>query len=101
MAPFSPATIQSFWIFEDVRFMQDYFGTFSLPSISYIYQTIEVWVARLLAFLYLLLWSSSLPQGFPASGNGLLYNTTANIWTKEWLPVGNGYLAGKLSLIPD
>ena len=97
MAPFSPAAATSFWIFEHVRFMLDYLGTLSVPSASYIRQTIEVWVTRVLAFLYFLFWSSSLPQGFPASGNGLLYNTPANIWVKEWLPVGNGYLAGKHS----
>ena len=97
MAPFSLAATTSFWIFEHVRVMLDHSGTFSLPSMSYIRQMIEVWVAWVLALLHLLFWSSSLPQGFPASGNGLLYNTTANMWTKEWLPVGNGYLAGKHS----
>jgi alpha-L-fucosidase 2 len=37
----------------------------------------------------------SAPSGFPASGNGLWYTKSANVWATEWLPVGNGYLAGK------
>lgn len=39
--------------------------------------------------------SSAAPSGFPATGNGLWYKTPGTIWSKEWLPVGNGYLAGK------
>lgn len=34
------------------------------------------------------------PSGFPASGNGLWYTKTGNVWSREWLPVGNGYLGG-------
>ncbi|KAJ3802095.1 glycoside hydrolase family 95 protein [Lentinula aff. detonsa] len=37
--------------------------------------------------------SSAAPSGFPASGNGLWYNTPAGFWSKTYLPVGNGYLA--------
>ncbi|KAK0199846.1 glycoside hydrolase family 95 protein [Desarmillaria ectypa] len=35
----------------------------------------------------------SAPSGFPATGNGLWYTTTAGAWSKTWLPIGNGYLA--------
>ena len=35
------------------------------------------------------------PKGFPASGNGLWYTTKGSLWVLEWLPVGNGYLAGE------
>ncbi|KAJ7740936.1 glycoside hydrolase family 95 protein [Mycena maculata] len=33
------------------------------------------------------------PAGFPASGNGLWYTTPGAIWSLNYLPVGNGYLA--------
>ncbi|KAF9060966.1 glycoside hydrolase family 95 protein [Rhodocollybia butyracea] len=32
------------------------------------------------------------PAGFPASGNGLWYNTTSTLWETSYLPVGNGFL---------
>lgn len=35
----------------------------------------------------------SAPQGFPASGNGLWYSEPGSIWSRHYLPVGNGYLA--------
>lgn len=38
----------------------------------------------------------SAPQSFPKSGNGLWYTQPGNIWSREWLPIGNGYLAGDL-----
>lgn len=37
--------------------------------------------------------TSAAPADFPASGNGLWYRTPGTIWSKEWLPIGNGYLA--------
>ncbi|KAJ6567710.1 glycoside hydrolase family 95 protein [Mycena vulgaris] len=33
------------------------------------------------------------PPGFPASGNGLWYSAPGAIWSRDYLPVGNGYLA--------
>lgn len=36
---------------------------------------------------------ASAPPGFPSSGNGLWFTKPAGVWT-EYLPVGNGYLAG-------
>lgn len=39
------------------------------------------------------------PSGFPASGNGLWYTSPGTSWVKEWLPIGNGYLAGMLILL--
>lgn len=37
------------------------------------------------------------PSAFPLSGNGLWYTAPADAdaWSSEWLPVGNGYIAGK------
>jgi alpha-L-fucosidase 2 len=35
------------------------------------------------------------PSGFPASGNGLWYSAPGVIWSRDYLPVGNGFLAGK------
>ncbi|KAK1231403.1 hypothetical protein PQX77_005500 [Marasmius sp. AFHP31] len=34
------------------------------------------------------------PPGFPASGNGLWYTSPSGNWSKSYLPIGNGYLAG-------
>ncbi|KAL5504959.1 hypothetical protein ACEPAH_7622 [Sanghuangporus vaninii] len=33
------------------------------------------------------------PSGFPSSGNGLWYKTPGSIWSRHFLPVGNGFLA--------
>lgn len=38
---------------------------------------------------------SAAPPGFPASGNGIWFKTGGVSWSKEWLPIGNGYIAGK------
>ncbi|KAG6886580.1 hypothetical protein C0995_006789, partial [Termitomyces sp. Mi166 len=70
--------------------MWEFFG---FPYILSVYRTIEMWATRLLAFAQLVTLSISTPPGFPLSGNGLWFNTSANVWAKEWLPVGNGYLA--------
>jgi alpha-L-fucosidase 2 len=37
-------------------------------------------------------------SGFPKSGNGLWYTEPGTGWSKTWLPIGNGYLAGKFSI---
>ncbi|KAF9465864.1 glycoside hydrolase family 95 protein [Collybia nuda] len=56
-------------------------------------QTIEMWKSRvLLTLAQLATLTVSAPSGFPTSGNGLWYTTTGNVWSREWLPVGNGYL---------
>ncbi|KAF9479522.1 hypothetical protein BDN70DRAFT_983597 [Pholiota conissans] len=33
------------------------------------------------------------PSGFPKTGNGLWYTQPGRVWSREWLPVGNGFLA--------
>lgn len=35
------------------------------------------------------------PSAFPKSGNGLWFTQQGDNWSREWLPVGNGYLAGE------
>ena len=37
--------------------------------------------------------AAAAPSGFPSSGNGLWYNSTGTIWSRHFLPVGNGFLA--------
>ncbi|EJD08446.1 glycoside hydrolase family 95 protein [Fomitiporia mediterranea MF3/22] len=37
------------------------------------------------------------PLGFPSSGNGLWYDTPGNIWARQFLPVGNGFLGAMIS----
>ncbi|KAF9042885.1 glycoside hydrolase family 95 protein [Panaeolus papilionaceus] len=37
--------------------------------------------------------ASSAPHGFPTSGNGLWYTQPGKVWSRELLPIGNGYLA--------
>lgn len=39
----------------------------------------------------------SSPPNFPQSGNGLWYSTPGVSWWTDYLPVGNGYLAGSPS----
>lgn len=48
-------------------------------------------------FLLLLLCAGAhaAPSAFPKSGNGLWFTQQGSDWSREWLPVGNGYLAGK------
>lgn len=38
--------------------------------------------------------SLGVPKGFPASGNGLWYKQPGKVWVNDYLPVGNGKLAG-------
>ena len=45
--------------------------------------------------------ASAAPPGFPESGNGLWYNSPGTIWSREWLPIGNGYLAGERWYLPQ
>ncbi|KAL0958844.1 hypothetical protein HGRIS_014163 [Hohenbuehelia grisea] len=37
--------------------------------------------------------ANSAPAGFPVSGNGLWYEKPGSVWSREFLPVGNGFLA--------
>lgn len=39
----------------------------------------------------------SLPSTFPSSGNVLWYRTPAKAWSKDYLPIGNGYLGAMVS----
>ncbi|GLB41068.1 putative glycosyl hydrolase family 65, N-terminal domain [Lyophyllum shimeji] len=73
--------------------MRDILGfSYPLPS-CYICETIQMWATRVLAVAQLVTLSVSAPPGFPSSGNGLWFIKPADVWAKEWLPVGNGYLA--------
>jgi alpha-L-fucosidase 2 len=36
--------------------------------------------------------SRAAPDGFPSSGNGLWYTEPATIWSRHYLPIGNGFL---------
>ncbi|KAG5652319.1 hypothetical protein H0H81_005432 [Sphagnurus paluster] len=75
---------------DDVRYIMWEFLD-ALPHCP-ICQTIAMWAVRFMALAQLVTLSVSAPPGFPASGNGLWFNKTAKVWSKEWLPVGNGYL---------
>ena len=64
----------------------------SLPTLLAISR---MWIQRvLLGLLQLFLVAKCTPPGFPSSGNGLWYKEPGMIWSRDWLPVGNGYLAG-------
>lgn len=41
---------------------------------------------------------ASVPPSFPKSGKVLWFRSPGVIWAQDYLPVGNGYLAGDLSL---
>ncbi|KAL9709537.1 hypothetical protein Ac2012v2_007276 [Leucoagaricus gongylophorus] len=63
----------------------------SLPTLLAISR---MWIHRvLLGLLQLFLVAKCTPPGFPSSGNGLWYKEPGMIWSRDWLPVGNGYLA--------
>ena len=51
----------------------------------------------LLTTALLALLVGAAPSAFPSSGNGLWYTAPgdADAWSSEWLPIGNGYIAGK------
>ncbi|KDQ10793.1 glycoside hydrolase family 95 protein [Botryobasidium botryosum FD-172 SS1] len=51
-----------------------------------------MWWSKLFALAPAAVLSFAAPSGFPASGNGLWYNTPGNLWSKTYLPVGNGFL---------
>lgn len=54
-------------------------------------------VAKVRSFFGLLILAMCVhgtPHGFPSSGNGLWCRSPGTLWSKEWLPIGNGYLAG-------
>ncbi|KAF8234486.1 glycoside hydrolase family 95 protein [Tricholoma matsutake] len=73
----------------------DFLGV-SLPRCT-LCHSVELWTARvLLAASHLLPLTVSAPSGFPSSGNGLWFTKSAHSWVREWLPVGNGYLAESL-----
>ena len=51
-----------------------------------------VW--KILSIVVAAIWGiSATPEGFPASGNGLWYTEPGEIWSRDYLPIGNGYLA--------
>lgn len=41
--------------------------------------------------------TTSLPPAFPTAGNALWYRQVADVWSKDYLPVGNGYLGAMVS----
>ncbi|KAF8954807.1 glycoside hydrolase family 95 protein [Flammula alnicola] len=57
-----------------------------------------MWTARAFLQLAQLLFvvfhpALSAPQAFPKSGNGLWFTQPGGVWSRGWLPIGNGYLA--------
>lgn len=54
---------------------------------------------KLLTFSGLVRLAIAAPPNFPKSGNGLWYNTPGTSWVTDYLPVGNGYLAGAQDLL--
>ncbi|KAF8811090.1 glycoside hydrolase family 95 protein [Phlegmacium glaucopus] len=58
--------------------------------------SLVIWTYRaFISLIHFCLLRSSMtaPQAFPASGNGLWYTQPGNVWARDFLPVGNGYLA--------
>ncbi|TFK37018.1 Six-hairpin glycosidase-like protein [Crucibulum laeve] len=55
---------------------------------------LKMWLIQaLLVLSHLFAASHGAPSGFPASGNGLWFTTPGKVWSRDFLPVGNGYLA--------
>ena len=66
-----------------------------LPSLPAFLVISRMWIHRvLLGLLQFFLIARCTPPGFPSTGNGLWYREPGIIWSRDWLPVGNGYLAG-------
>jgi hypothetical protein len=63
----------------------------------------QMWLERTLRTLslvgvtYISGAKSGPPKGFPASGNGIWLDEPGSYcnWASDYLPIGNGYLAGK------
>lgn len=65
------------------------------PALCTLCQSVKMWATQMLyALFHIVTLTVSAPSGFPASGNGLWFTKPADPWASEWLPVGNGYLAG-------
>lgn len=62
--------------------MKTYFGSFRALNALIILNTISQNKA-------------AVPQLFPASGKALWFRSPGIVWAEDYLPVGNGYLAGK------
>jgi alpha-L-fucosidase 2 len=60
-----------------------------------LYDFVRMWVTHILTLLHLLTVVNSVPPEYPASGNGLWFNSSGIVWSRDWLPIGNGYLAGE------
>ncbi|KAJ7182665.1 glycoside hydrolase family 95 protein [Mycena crocata] len=62
---------------------------------SEFFWSLMMWVEGTLlsVFVSAILGTLAAPPGFPASGNGLWYTAPGAIWSRDYLPVGNGYLA--------
>lgn len=58
---------------------------------------IDMWIHALLALAGFVTRTASAPSGFPASGNGLWFTKPGTVWSRELLPIGNGYLAGTVT----
>ncbi|KAF8631453.1 hypothetical protein AX15_002391 [Amanita polypyramis BW_CC] len=59
--------------------------------------TTIMWVVHaVLTLLHLVGPTSSAPPGFPSSGNGLWYTAPGSVWSREFLPVGNGHLGAMI-----
>jgi hypothetical protein len=70
-------------------------GTYKSRRTAYITRfTHTMRLSRIFPLGYWLGCVVAAPTVFPSSGNGLWYNYTGDVWSKTWLPVGNGYLAG-------
>ena len=66
-----------------------------------LWPAIERLIAKMMHYPYYLLLvvlgasshTIAAPPGFPTSGNGLWYAEPGTIWSRHYLPVGNGFLA--------
>ena len=82
-----------------VILLSNFFGV-SMPSCTLCNQ-VEMWATQVLlavSHLAALTASTCTSSDFPSSGNGLWFTKPAESWASEWLPVGNGYLAGNYSI---
>ncbi|KAK2467924.1 hypothetical protein APHAL10511_000219 [Amanita phalloides] len=58
--------------------------------------TIVMWAVHATMTLLRLIGYTSAPLGFPSSGNGLWFITPGDVWSSDFLPVGNGRLGAMM-----
>ncbi|KAJ7864980.1 glycoside hydrolase family 95 protein [Mycena olivaceomarginata] len=91
-----PATLQFSEELPKALCPYNYFDTsrlWSAPSVADFLCSLIMWTKPALFNAAVASVAVGAPSGFPSSGNGLWYSAQGVIWSRDYLPVGNGFLA--------